>query len=113
MINKRLPELSCNKKNLIKPSHCKRKPNQKAITKHHSSLKSLNITPREIDCVQWYSLIPHSAKKIKTNIGKTLLMLVKQYFPNTANWIKYLIRTPSRWVTAAWKTCPVLLSNTA
>ena len=37
---------------LIKPSLCTRKPYQKAIIKHHYNLKSLNITPIEIDYVK-------------------------------------------------------------
>ena len=69
MINKRLSELSClaTKKNLLKPSHCTRKPYQKPITKHR--LVTLNITPVEIDCVKRYGLISHSARTLPS-LGK-------------------------------------------
>ena len=35
-------------------------------------MKSLNITPIEIDYVKWHRLILHSAQNVQTNNGKTL-----------------------------------------
>ena len=58
------------KKNLIKPSHYTRKPYQKEAVKHRYNLKTLNITPVEIDCVKWYSLFPHSSRTLKPSLGK-------------------------------------------
>ena len=71
MINKRLSELSCNQERFNKAKPLREEaPSENNCKAHHYSLKSLNVTPIEIDCVKWYSLIPHSARRLKPTLGK-------------------------------------------
>ena len=70
------------KKNLIKPSHCTRKPYYKE-SNYKVSLKfekpQYNIKRNRLRKVMWFN--PPSSQNVKTNIGEIFLKLVKQHFP--------------------------------